>query len=555
MTQMIFLRGFSNRLKKIQIILLLLLCTGVCSTTLFAQSGAGSSGNSGNSGSSGKFRQRLEWSADKNAFEYKVEVRSGGKTVQTFTTSDNFVNLNLPAGNYEYRVSVYDFLGREQDVSGWQKFEISKANLPVFNNMEKTADFDVAAGDKITLPVEVDNISAGAKVTLVNTKTGETVAGALVIQGAATGMSEIGTAHAEFPVVSAGEWKLVVTNPSGLSAESAAITIKTYDSKAIALAKAEEEKRAAEEAARLEAARLEAEEAARLEAEEAARLEAARLEAEEAARLEAERLEAERLAELSAQAEAEQTTDSSLRDEAEQNSDSSLRDEVEAIHSNEDLAESEDLSDDLAESEDLEDSEPRRPSRIIGFEAKVGASLAANLFDSDILKTKNYDTLTSGAFPANITPAPYAALSIVPDFGWFIKPGLEASGEMFFFEYRSPSFASKPWEYRQKFTFTVIQANLLAQISPIKKFRDKFFINVKAGGGLVSIKMQTGYYSNERDEITQGFMYPKLNAGLSVELVPLKHLVIEAGADYNKVLSSKVNISYLMPYLVMGARF
>ena len=535
MTQMIFLRGFSNRLKKIQIILLLLLCTGVCSTTLFAQNGAGSSGNSGNSGSSGKFRQRLEWSADKNAFEYKVEVRSGSKTVQTFTTSDNFVNLNLPAGNYEYRVSVYDFLGREQDVSGWQKFEISKANLPVFNNMEKTADFDVAAGDKITLPVEVDNISAGAKVTLVNTKTGETVAGTLVIQGATTGMSEIGTAHAEFPVVSAGEWKLVVTNPSGLSAESAAITIKTYDSKAIVLAKAAEEKRAAEEAARLEA-------------EEAARLEAARLEAEEAARLEAERLEAERLeserlAELSAQAEAEQTTDSSLRDE------------VEAIHNNEDLAESEDLADDLAESEDLEDSEPRRPYRIIGFEAKIGASLAANLFDSDILKTKNYDTLTSGAFPANITPAPYAALSIVPDFGWFIKPGLEASGEMFFFEYRSPSFASKPWEYRQKFTFTIIQANLLAQISPIKNFRDKFFINVKAGGGLVSIKMQTGYYSNERDEITQGFMYPKLNAGLSVELVPLKHLVIEAGADYNKVLSSKVNISYLMPYLVMGVRF
>lgn len=545
MTQMIFLRGFSNRLKKIQIILLLLFCTGVCSTTLFAQSGAGSSGNSGNSGSSGKFRQRLEWSADKNAFEYKVEVRSGSKTVQTFTTSDNFVNLNLPAGNYEYRVSVYDFLGREQDVSGWQKFEISKANLPVFNNMEKTADFDVAAGDKITLPVEVDNISAGAKVTLVNTKTGETVAGALVIQGAATGMSEIGTAHAEFPVVSAGEWKLVVTNPSGLSAESAAITIKTYDSKAIALAKAEEEKRAAEEAARLEAARLEA---------------------EEAERLEAERLEAERLAELSAQAEAKQTTDSSLRDEVEQNSDSSLRDEaeqttdsslrdeVEAIHNNEDPAESKELADDLAESEDLEDSE-RRTSRTIGIEAKVGASLAANLFDSDILKTKNYDTLTSGAFPANLTPAPYAALSIVPDFGWFIKPGLEASGEMFFFEYRSPSFASKPWEYRQKFTFTIIQANLLAQISPIKNFRDKFFINVKAGGGLVSIKMQTGYYSNERDEITQGFMYPKLNAGLSVELVPLKHLVIEAGADYNKVLSSKVNISYLMPYLVMGVRF
>ena len=168
--------SFFCRLRKIQILLFLLILAGAVQSALFAQSkiGDGAAGTAGSSadGTGVRFRQRLEWSADKNAFEYKVEIRSGGKTVKTFTTADNFVNLNLPAGNYDYRVTVYDFLGREQDVSAWQKFEISKANEPVFNNVEENVEVDVSAGKKIVLPVEVDNVAEGASVVLVNVKTG-----------------------------------------------------------------------------------------------------------------------------------------------------------------------------------------------------------------------------------------------------------------------------------------------------------------------------------------------------------------------------------------------
>ena len=158
---------------KISRLLIIMLCLG---SGLYAQSSA--------DGSVSKFKQRLEWSADKNALEYKVEIRSGGKIVESFTTSDNFVNLNLPAGNYEYRVSVYDFLGRQQDVSAWQKFEISKANAPVFNNVEAAAEVDVSTGSKIVLPVEVDNVAAGTSVTLVNVKTGEKIKGELSLSSA-----------------------------------------------------------------------------------------------------------------------------------------------------------------------------------------------------------------------------------------------------------------------------------------------------------------------------------------------------------------------------------
>ena len=495
-----------NRLKKIQIILIIFLLTSVFGMSLFAQE------------STGKFKQRLEWNADKNALEYKVEIRSGGKTVQTFTTSDNFVNLNLTSGSYDYRITVYDLLGRVQDVTSWQPFEISKASLPLFNNLEKTADFDVASGNKIQLPVEVENISAGAKVSLVNVKTGKSVAGTLVMQGGAAGLSEVGKAHAEFPLVDADEWKLVVRNPSGLSAESESITITTFDSKAIAAAEA---KRLAAEEKEREKLEKEAAELAEKEQKEQEKLEREMAE-------QAEREEQKRLAEEKAAEEAEQKRMEEIARQEEE----------------------------LAKAEEREkETEERKKRKTVGFEAKGGAALAVNLFDADILNTKTDDPLTNDSMPDNMTLAPYAAISFVPDFGWFIKPGFEVSGGALMFENRSAPFASKPWEYRMYFTFMFAQGNLIAQIPPFTAAREKFFINIKAGGGLLGIEMTSEYYSDERPKKKSSYFYPKLNAGLSLEVVPLKHLVIEAGADYNKVLSSKVNISYLMPYFTLGVRF
>ena len=72
--------------------------------------------------------------------------------------------------------------------------------------------------------------------------------------------------------------------------------------------------------------------------------------------------------------------------------------------------------------------------------------------------------------------------------------------------------------------------------------------------GLTEILLSTEYV-RDRDSTTKAFTYPSLNGGLSFEFVPLKYLVIEIGADYNRILSSKINFSYLMPYLEVGVRF
>ena len=558
--------SFFCRLRKIQILLFILILTGAVQSALFAQNGGGSDLSAGVAGV--RFRQRLEWSADKNAFEYKVEIRSGGKTVKTFTTADNFVNLNLPAGNYDYRVTVYDFLGREQDVSAWQKFEISKANEPVFNNVEENVEVDVSAGKKIVLPVEVDNVAAGASVVLVNVKTGEKIKGALVLSGAVTGASEIKKASAEFPKISAGEWKLVVENPSGLSSESPAISVKTYDSVALAKEKAEEEKRlareeekaakeAAELAAKEEMERLAREEAERKAEEKAAKqaAELAEKEAKKKEKLAAKELQTNRMYVMADDDEAEDEAELAEREARE----AAEREEAERLAA--EKAEKERLAaeeaerkkaEKLARAEEREKKKAARAARkSLGIEIKAGAAVSLNLFESDLLQVKNYDTLTQGAMPENITLAPLASISYVPNLNWIFRPGLEITAGGFVYENRSAPFGNDEWEYNQKFCYNKVQASLIGQLS---LWPQKIFLNVKAGGGLTEILTSTEYI-RDREAVTKAFTYPTLNAGLSFEFVLFKNLVFELGADYNRILSSKVNFSYLMPYLEVGVRF
>ena len=504
-------KRFSGHFQKIKILLFIFLLG--CGGAMFAQNSAGGTGAAATT-SGGKFKQRLEWLSDANAFEYKIEIRSNGKTLQTFTTEENYVNLNLPAGSYEYRITVFDFLGRQQDVSAWQKFEIIKANPPSFAKVESNIELDVSDGNKIILPVEVDNISSDSSVSLVNTQTNEKIEGKL-ISSESIGKSETGKANAEFPKVSSGDWKLVVENPSGLKSESPVISIKTVDNKA------REEKLEQErlEQERLEQERLERERE-RLAAQKAEqeRLEQERLAAEKAER---ERLERERLA-------AEKAEEERLERE---------RLEQERL-------EQERLAAEKAEEERLAAEEAKRLAReerkkrkTLSIEVKAGAGAAFNTFDADLWEQMF-------AF------APYASISYVPNFDWFIKPGIEIFATGFTFENQSDTFEGI-WEYKNTFFYNNIQANLIAQVRLLSQ---KLYVNIKAGGGITEIILDT-QYAHSRQPYRGAFIYPKLNAGLSIEYIPFKHLVFELGGDYNKILSSKIDDSYLMPYLQVGVRF
>ena len=274
-------------------------------------------------GQSQHLEQTLKWQADKNAMEYKVEVQnldSGEKS--SYKTSENFITVKLFAGHYKYRVFVYDFLDRESNVSEWRSFDVIKALAPKVTKSEKAENSvtSVKSGSKVKVPLEVTNIDKEAKVELINTETKKSVEGTLQTKNSD---GQLVAASASFPQVEEGTWKVRVTNPGGLYAESqivkvidqvksdksekeveTAVAKSSQEEKNAKLAKAEKEateKQAAkdaEKAAQAEAraakdAAKEAEKIARAEESAAAKAAEEKAKAEEKAAKEAEKQAAE----------------------------------------------------------------------------------------------------------------------------------------------------------------------------------------------------------------------------------------------------------------------
>ena len=201
------------------------------------------------------FEQKIQWEQDENASEYKVEIRDvkSGKKYY-FETEENFVNLNLPASQYEYQVTVLNSFGRVQTASGWNSFEIFKAELPEIVKVQKKSVVP-SKDDDFFIETDIKNVNEDSAVSLVNEKTGKTIKGSLVMQKSADKNEKTAT-KVKFPKVENGEWKLIVENPLGQKTESASIQVvdqKTEEARIAAekaeqerLAKAEEEKKLSE---------------------------------------------------------------------------------------------------------------------------------------------------------------------------------------------------------------------------------------------------------------------------------------------------------------------
>ncbi len=469
-----------------------------------------------------KFSQTLKWNEDDNVLEYKIDIQdSSGKIIQSVTTENSFIDISLKEGSYKYRVTAYDLLGREAVSTGWISFEVAVAKKPEVAHSKK---LEALKEDGRTLEIElsVDDVSSDTLAELVNVKTKERITGVLIL-AASDGAAASGAIFSEkhkanmvrFTDVGEGNWKLVITNPSGYSTETEAFEVRDVIKEEKLAAQKAEEERLAREKAELEE-RLAREKAEQEEKERLAREQAEREEAERLAREELERQEAERLAKEEAE-----------REEAERREAERLAKEAE--------------------------KEERRRRPAIGFEVKAGPALSINTFNADYLSEKNYDPLTKDQWPSIITPAPFISISYVPNLSWRIKPGIELTAYGFIWEKRLFSENIENWELKQSFCPLVIQGNLIAQIYFIP---NKLFCNLKAGGGLMAISVKTEYVETaERPSTGKGFIYPKLNGGLSLELTPVKHLAFELGADYNIVISDKINFSFIMPYFEVGVRF
>lgn len=192
---------FVKRLK----FLLFLLVIIFQASLFFAQSDKNSKTN--------PFEQKIQWEDDENASEYNVEIRNSktGKTYN-FETEENFINLNLPAGVYEYRVTVLNTFGRIQSTSEWSTFEIFQAKIPEIVKTQEKSVVPSGENEKFSINVDIKNVNEDSSVFLINEKTSQIVKGELILQASSGGTKAL---KAEFPKVSNGEWKLRVENPLG----------------------------------------------------------------------------------------------------------------------------------------------------------------------------------------------------------------------------------------------------------------------------------------------------------------------------------------------------
>ena len=526
------------------------------------------------SAQSTKFKQKLSWVEDKNAFDYKVEIRGVETSYKSLLESDtSFVEVSLPAGKYRYRVYAFDFLGRQASVSDWRDFTVLKAVQPQVVNKEKTV-VPVKDDKKVSIPVDVKSIEEDSKVELVNKETNQVVEGKLDVK--VDDKNQLVASEAVFPMVEEGNWVVKVTNPSGLFTESEEIKVesnvtrqqleaerKAEEDRIAAERRAEEERIAAEEE-RLAVERRAKEEriaAERRAEEERIAAEKERLAVERKAE-EEERLAAERKAEeesLAAERKAEEERLAQAR-KAEQERLEAERNAEEERLATERKAEEESLAaerkaeeerlaaveEQQAAEEKLAKAEVKKNKPVADFSMLVGGGALINIYDGSLLKYNN-QTLWKKETDSSVLPEVNVRMAYLPvkfD-GWKAGVELAAQTSILYFDN----------EYIQSYLpFTVVELNWEIQR---KLGTDKFLLALKLGGS-ASIINEIAKYKQDTEEERQAseaaFVNWGAQAGLSFVFIPVKNFEIELGCDFNHVFIPEMPTGNINTYLVMGVR-
>ncbi len=537
------------------------------------------------------FEQKIQWEDDENASEYNVEIRNlkTGKTYN-FETEENFINLNLSAGVYEYRVTVLNSFGRAQSTSEWSNFEIFQAKTPEIVKTQEKSVVPSGKNEKFSIDVDIKNVNEDSSVSLINEKTNQIVKGELILQESSDGTKAL---KAEFPKVSNGEWKLRVENPLGQNSESNSIDIvdqKTEEARLAAekaeqerikaeqerLAKREEEKRLAEEA-RIKA---EAEEKARLaaiaKAEEEKRIaEELRIQQEkeelarkqEEARLAAEKAEQERIKaeqELFAKREEEKrlAEEARIKAEAEEKArlaaiakaeeEKRIAEELHIQQEKEELARKQEesrLAAEKAEQERIKAEQERlekdkkfakkleskknhvKVKRILGFYVAAEGGIFFSPF---------FDEFSDG----EILPFAGLKMGFVPELKNPNRIGLEFDALV-----SKYNLTTSDYDYSDKFGF--LRANILYQRQIYKNILK---LNFHAGGNLMFIQNFMDYKDSENIKKDAFYGYAGVQGGTSL-VFTAKNLLLEVGADYNYVFIDGMSTDFLSPCVSVGFRW
>ncbi len=514
--------------------------------------------------------QTLKWNSDPNVLEYKVEVKDkSGTIIKSFITEESSINLTLEEGSYKYKITAYDFLGRESVSTDWVSFEVVIAKQPEIVHKKNLESLE-EDGKSLSLDVSVEDIGSEAVAELVNVKNNKRIPGELVLApkastAAASTAAELSASETHsatkvlFDDVPEGDWKLVIKNPSGLSSESESFAVKdTHKEERIAAQKAEEERIAREKAEREEQERIAAEKAA---AEKAAREEAERIAAEKAAaekeRLEKERLEREEEERVKQELERQRLEEERLAREEEERieaeriaKEQAEKEEQERLIREEEerlaLEEEEHRAREEEEERKLEEKEKKKEKWLTydrKFTVAAGVGSGTVLYSDEVFTQLVDNPMFNLAVNANI--------AFMPDYsrtGRF-RFGVDVNA-------MATRLKSTTEFYDLTLNLIAIQGNLVIRFGNKSK---KMWLQLKGGAGFALINEKLDYNeiseNNGRIDIIHSYGYPTAGGGLSILLTPSPLFMVEIGADFYHLFIPEMNTGILNPYVEIGIRF
>ena len=439
-----------------------------------------------------------------------------------YTTSKNTIDLQLAPGKYQYRVFVYDFLGREAQVSAWNNFEILKASQP---EIKSAVDEPLVADEEgvLELDVNISGITENSVVELV----ADSIVGSLVISGTkASSASEVENASkVRFRDVPPGKWRIRVTNPSGLSSESDA-TIEVQPPQAVLSDIAIDTKDDTDNSTEI-----------------------------------AEPPVADKQPESteeSSVAEKQPVTDDEQPENVEKQPLSEPQEALEEVtEEKQTVAEPEAEKNKKKEKKEKPPKQPKppktpkppkppRPPYVCkDINILAGYDFAFTVFNS--LSERTADAVKSPLFVAipDIRVSYFPAKTEKSRFG----------GEVKFFE-KKFAFEYKSDFYEMNIDAKFFQADIVYQR---KIFSDKTFLSFKIGSGAVLAQKNAEYtvsISGRSEPESKAYVAPCALAGVSFFAIPMKFVVFEAGVDYTHTFFSlESQFALLTPYLAIGLRF
>ena len=466
------------------------------------------------------FPQKIEWKSNANALEYKVELQnlSTGKT-QSITTEKTSTELDLPPARYRYRVHAYDFLGKEAGVSSWTNFEVFKASKPKINKIERKLQVPKDGGS-IGISVDIADVNKNSKFELVNESLNGIISASDKMNMGQSSSETDSISHLDFKNVPPGNWRLRVTNPSGLSSVSDIIVVdgeKMFTDVEVALIRDEAVNEAVKETE--EKLRKEMNEKLSSEIEKAIaehdlkkeRAEADRIEAEK--RAEEERLEAERKAEEEAR----------LAEIARIEEEKRAKEEAKRAKKEEKLRR-------------------KLERKKLGYQWKDfivegGAGVTNRLYDDSFKKAYDEPLATALNIRAMYLPKKTS----------------------------SAKFGMEVCYFGQKFTHETnfLNAELISNVFDAKivwqqNLMPAIYLQLKGGAGINMLKKSISYsssYTARTASEDTTYFYPLVAGNLSIFCNPLKFLVFEAGADFSHVFGGSFTLGMLTPYACAGIRF